>query len=88
MPRGLDYSLVLSNHNHGGITNLGYTGSNGSINHNHNTGTIDVWWLYDDGGLGMLLPYIISTRHNWAKCKLRIFALISRQNELEIEERK
>ncbi len=26
------------------------------------TGTIDVWWLYDDGGLTLLLPYIITTR--------------------------
>lgn len=32
---------------------------------------IDVYWLYDDGGLTLLLPYIISTRHNWNSCKLR-----------------
>jgi solute carrier family 12 sodium/potassium/chloride transporter 2 len=51
-------------------------------------GTIDVWWLYDDGGLTMLLPYIISTRANWANCKIRVFALSSRQHELEVEERK
>ncbi|KAG5681039.1 hypothetical protein PVAND_010505 [Polypedilum vanderplanki] len=50
-------------------------------------GTIDVWWLYDDGGLTMLLPYIISTRSNWANCKIRVFALSSRQHELEVEER-
>jgi hypothetical protein len=25
-------------------------------------GTIDVWWLYDDGGLTLLLPYILTTR--------------------------
>lgn len=51
-------------------------------------GTIDVWWLYDDGGLTMLLPYIISTRSNWAHCKIRVFALSNRQHELEVEERK
>lgn len=51
-------------------------------------GTIDVWWLYDDGGLTMLLPYIISTRSNWAHCKIRVFALSNRQYELEVEERK
>ncbi|KAL7038044.1 hypothetical protein ACKWTF_009435 [Chironomus riparius] len=50
-------------------------------------GTIDVWWLYDDGGLTMLLPYIISTRSNWTNCKIRVFALSSRQHELEVEER-
>lgn len=32
---------------------------------------IDVWWLYDDGGLTLLLPYIISTRRTWQSCKLR-----------------
>lgn len=51
-------------------------------------GTIDVWWLYDDGGLTMLLPYIISTRQNWAHCKIRVFALSNRRHELEVEERK
>lgn len=50
-------------------------------------GNIDVWWLYDDGGLTMLLPYIISTRHHWASCKLRVFALVNRQHEAELEER-
>ena len=28
------------------------------------TGFIDVWWLYDDGGLTLLLPYILTLR--WA----------------------
>ena len=51
-------------------------------------GTIDVWWLYDDGGLTMLLPYIISTRATWANCKIRIFALSNRKQELEVEQKK
>ncbi|RVE49975.1 hypothetical protein evm_005443 [Chilo suppressalis] len=50
-------------------------------------GFIDVWWLYDDGGLTMLLPYIISQRSAWAHCKLRIFALANRRHEMELEER-
>lgn len=50
-------------------------------------GTIDVWWLYDDGGLTMLLPYIISNRSKWISCKLRVFALVNRQRESELEER-
>ncbi|XP_074028973.1 sodium potassium chloride cotransporter [Leptinotarsa decemlineata] len=50
-------------------------------------GFIDVWWLYDDGGLTMLLPYIISTRNDWSCCKLRVFALATNKNELELEER-
>nr|CAB3266102.1 solute carrier family 12 member 2 [Phallusia mammillata] len=35
--------------------------------------TIDVWWLFDDGGLTILLPYLLSTRKQWAGCKVRIF---------------
>ncbi|MCL4136515.1 UNVERIFIED_CONTAM: hypothetical protein GTU68_032430, partial [Idotea baltica] len=50
-------------------------------------GTIDVWWLYDDGGLTLLLPYILTTRSQWAGCKLRVFALANRKDELELETR-
>lgn len=51
-------------------------------------GTIDVWWLYDDGGLTLLMPYIISTRSNWSSCKLRVFALANKHSELEYEQRR
>ena len=51
-------------------------------------GTIDVWWLYDDGGLTLLLPYIISTRNNWSSCKLRVFTLANKKDELEFEQRR
>jgi len=47
---------------------------------------IDVWWLYDDGGLTLLLPYIISTRRSWSSCRLRVFALADKRSELEIEQ--
>ncbi|RXG73338.1 Solute carrier family 12 member 2 [Armadillidium vulgare] len=50
-------------------------------------GTIDVWWLYDDGGLTLLVPHIIASRHQWSKCKLRVFALANRRNELDVEHR-
>lgn len=50
-------------------------------------GTIDVWWLYDDGGLTMLVPHIISMRSKWSRCKIRVFALTNRQMEMEVEER-
>ncbi|XP_029981773.1 solute carrier family 12 member 1 [Sphaeramia orbicularis] len=36
-------------------------------------GTIDVWWMFDDGGLTLLLPYILTTRKKWKDCRLRIF---------------
>ncbi|KAJ8973377.1 hypothetical protein NQ317_007190 [Molorchus minor] len=50
-------------------------------------GSINVWWLYDDGGLTLLLPYILSTRRNWSSCKLKVFALANKSNELELEHR-
>ncbi|XP_066244709.1 bumetanide-sensitive sodium-(potassium)-chloride cotransporter [Euwallacea similis] len=50
-------------------------------------GTIDVWWLYDDGGLTLLLPYIMSTRSSWKNCKLRVFALANNREGMELEQR-
>ncbi|XP_073989263.1 sodium potassium chloride cotransporter [Rhodnius prolixus] len=49
-------------------------------------GYVDVWWLYDDGGLTILLPYILSTRSVFSSCKMRIFALANRNRELKTEE--
>ncbi|KAK9508116.1 hypothetical protein O3M35_007849 [Rhynocoris fuscipes] len=46
-------------------------------------GFIDVWWLYDDGGLTLLIPHILSTRSQFSDCKLRIFSLANRSNELD-----
>ncbi|CAG0884776.1 unnamed protein product [Darwinula stevensoni] len=50
-------------------------------------GRIDVWWLYDDGGLTLLLPFILKTRSQWSGCKLRVFTLASVKGELEQEQR-
>ncbi|KAK7892033.1 hypothetical protein WMY93_023996 [Mugilogobius chulae] len=35
--------------------------------------TIDVYWLCDDGGLILLLPYLLTRRKRWARCKVRVF---------------
>ncbi|KAM9366885.1 solute carrier family 12 member 1 [Symphorus nematophorus] len=52
-------------------------------------GTIDVWWLFDDGGLTLLLPYILTTRKKWKDSKLRIFiAGQPGRSELDKEEMK
>ena len=49
-------------------------------------GFIDIWWLYDDGGLTVLIPYLLKSHALWKECKLRIMALenlgYSEQNEL------
>jgi solute carrier family 12 (sodium/potassium/chloride transporter), member 2 len=51
------------------------------------SGHIDVWWLYDDGGLTILLPYILQTRKQFRNCKLRIFSATAASNmaTLDIE---
>ena len=37
-------------------------------------GNIDVWWLYDDGGLTVLIPYLLTLHRAWKSCKLRFFS--------------
>ena len=39
--------------------------------------TIDVWWLFDDGGLTLLLPYLLRRRKRWRNCQFRIFSCVS-----------
>ncbi|XP_054287482.1 bumetanide-sensitive sodium-(potassium)-chloride cotransporter-like isoform X1 [Macrosteles quadrilineatus] len=50
-------------------------------------GFVDVWWLYDDGGLTLLIPHILLTRSQFADCKLRIFSLANRKNQLDRDQR-
>ncbi|XP_055357606.1 LOW QUALITY PROTEIN: solute carrier family 12 member 3-like [Paramacrobiotus metropolitanus] len=38
-------------------------------------GEIHVWWLYDDGGLTLLLPYLMTRRSPWSGCPLKVFCL-------------
>eukprot|EP00484_Ammonia_sp_Unknown_P030043 CAMPEP_0197025026 /NCGR_PEP_ID=MMETSP1384-20130603/5465_1 /TAXON_ID=29189 /ORGANISM="Ammonia sp." /LENGTH=1058 /DNA_ID=CAMNT_0042453505 /DNA_START=61 /DNA_END=3237 /DNA_ORIENTATION=+ len=33
---------------------------------------IDVWWLIDDGGLTVLLPYLMKLHRFWRDCRLRL----------------
>lgn len=39
-------------------------------------GFIDVYWTNDDGGLTLLLPYILSQNKRWTGRKLRIFTVV------------
>jgi hypothetical protein len=44
----------------------------------HSSSTIiDVWWLFDDGGLTLLLPYLLRRRKRWRNCRFRIFSCVS-----------
>uniref|UniRef100_A0A914Z7T2 Uncharacterized protein n=1 Tax=Panagrolaimus superbus TaxID=310955 RepID=A0A914Z7T2_9BILA len=52
-------------------------------------GTIDVWWLYDDGGLSLLIPYLLTQKKSYLEgAKLRIFTLSSQSKIIEEEQKK
>ncbi|XP_073706976.1 solute carrier family 12 member 3 [Garra rufa] len=34
---------------------------------------IDVYWLSDDGGLTLLVPYLLTRKKRWGRCKVRLF---------------
>ncbi|XP_023327909.1 solute carrier family 12 member 4 isoform X2 [Eurytemora carolleeae] len=38
-------------------------------------GNIDIWWIVHDGGLLMLLPFLLKQHRTWRKCRLRIFTV-------------
>ncbi|KAM9607678.1 solute carrier family 12 member 3 isoform 2-T2 [Trichechus inunguis] len=35
--------------------------------------TVDIYWLFDDGGLTLLIPYLLGRKKRWSKCKFRVF---------------
>ncbi|CAG5929456.1 unnamed protein product [Menidia menidia] len=41
---------------------------------------IDVYWIADDGGLTLLVPYLITRRKRWSRCKVRVFIVGDEQN--------
>ena len=38
-------------------------------------GYIDIWWIVHDGGLLMLLPFLLKQHRTWKKCRMRIFTV-------------
>ncbi|RXN36171.1 solute carrier family 12 member 6 isoform X1 [Labeo rohita] len=38
-------------------------------------GFIDVWWIVHDGGMLMLLPFLLRQHKVWRKCAMRIFTV-------------
>ncbi len=39
------------------------------------SGFIDVWWIVHDGGLLMLLPFLLRQHRTWRHCKMRLFTV-------------
>ncbi|CDW57246.1 solute carrier family 12 [Trichuris trichiura] len=49
---------------------------------------IDVWWLYDDGGLSVLIPHLLSQEGYLESAKLRIFTIVKRSEGFDEEQSK
>jgi len=39
------------------------------------SGTIDIWWIVHDGGMLMLLPFLLKQHRTFKNCRLRIFTV-------------
>lgn len=39
------------------------------------SGNIDIWWIVHDGGMLMLLPFLLKHHRTWKNCKMRIFTV-------------
>ncbi|KRZ15211.1 Solute carrier family 12 member 2 [Trichinella zimbabwensis] len=51
-------------------------------------GIIDVYWLFDDGGLGLLVPHLLTQAGSFMHgAKLRVFTVASSRSQLEREQR-
>jgi hypothetical protein len=48
------------------------------------TGTIDLWWIIHDGGLLLLIVFLLKRHKIWQKCKLRLFT-VANENEHSVQ---
>lgn len=48
------------------------------------SGTIDLWWIIHDGGLLLLIVFLLKEHKIWQKCKLRVFT-VARENEHSVK---
>ncbi|XP_052567185.1 solute carrier family 12 member 4 [Culex pipiens pallens] len=50
------------------------------------SGNIDIWWIVHDGGLLMLLPFLLKQHRSWKNCKMRIFTVAQMEdNSIQIK---
>lgn len=52
-------------------------------------GNIDVWWIVHNGGVLLLIPYLLTLHKVWRNCKLRLFTVVTSADAdaLEVERR-
>lgn len=46
-------------------------------------GYIDVWWIVHDGGLLLLLAYLLTQNKVWRRCKLRVHTVAEKLDNSE-----
>ncbi|KAM5192419.1 solute carrier family 12 member 3-like [Mantella aurantiaca] len=42
--------------------------------------SIHIYWLHDDGGLTLLIPYLLTRRKRWGQCKVRVYIRGTQEN--------
>ncbi|CAM9974315.1 unnamed protein product [Discosporangium mesarthrocarpum] len=52
-----------------------------SVNPTESNETIDIWWVAHDGGLLLLVPYLLKLHPVWKRCSLRLFSVIVNPND-------
>ena len=52
------------------------------FNEKQKEGPIDIWWLYEDGGLTILIPYLLNINYLWSDCFIRVFCLTKTNDEI------
>ena len=48
-----------------------------AVTHEGKPGTIDVWWLADDKGLMLLIPFLLKKHKVYRNCEFRVFHVVS-----------
>lgn len=46
-------------------------------------GTLDIWWMYYDGGLMCLIAYLLKKHKVWKNCQARIFLVIPAEQQVQ-----
>jgi potassium/chloride transporter 4/5/6 len=47
------------------------------------TGNIDIWWIVADGGMLLLLPFLLKQNKVWQSCQVRLFAIARQEDDPE-----
>merc|ERR1712112_248603 len=49
------------------------------------TGSIDIWWIVNDGGHLLVLPQLLLRHAVWKNCKINLYATLSKGTEYDVD---